>query len=381
MRIFHLSLLIALTACTFQACQKESATDTTNTPEIATETCPSLSAEIAHLNEGGEDPKNALLLTYFTAAQLAELHANTCLTKDLALETNLSGEEAEDRAAGLKNRFWTPGREIRVRFLNGSAALQNKAFGYAQEWEDYANIHFKKVASGASEIRVLFSADGHWSYIGTDNLTIDACEKTMNLELADNTAATEIRRVTLHEFGHVLGMRHEHQQPAANIPWNTSAVYAYYAQQDWTKQDVDEQVLNKNSAESTQYTAFDAQSIMEYPVSASLTTNCYSIPWNTQLSTADKGFIGMMYSSQRIRVHHAASGYNTSITFLLDGIYHTLQPGETLQAPAYTSGNQLAIREQPSGAWVWDSGYTPTYGKNYKIVRVGSTNNLTLAVE
>ncbi|MEO6758805.1 MAG: M12 family metallopeptidase, partial [Saprospiraceae bacterium] len=287
----------------------------------------------------------------------------------------------DDRASGLKARFWTPGQTIRVRFLNGSATLQNRVFGYAREWESYANIHFQNVTSGASEVRVLFDSDGHWSYIGTDNLTIAPCEKTMNMELLDNTPATEVRRVTLHEFGHVLGMRHEHQQPLANIPWNTAAVYAYYAQQDWTKADVDEQILNKTSVETTQYTDFDAQSIMEYPVSASLTTNGTSIGWNSQLSATDKSYIDMMYSAQRLQIRHAATGYTTAITFVLDGIYTTVKPGETIQVPAFTSGNQLAIWENATGTWAWDGGYSPAYGKSYKIVRVGSTNNLTLAAE
>lgn len=383
MRIFRLPHFLILT-CNFvllcTACQKEttpgSASETVET--TTTDDCPELAALIAHANE---KPDSTQLLTIFTAAQLADIHANTCLTKGLSDDLLSSNDEVDDRASGLKGQFWTPGQTIRVRFLNGSTALQNKVFTCAQEWENYANIHFTKVSSGTSEVRVLFGTDGHWSYIGKGNRSVDACAETMSLELKDNTATTEVRRVALHEFGHVLGMEHEHQQPLASIPWNTTAVYAYYAQQDWTKTDVDEQVLTKNTALSTQYTAFDAQSIMEYPVSASLTTNGFSIGWNSQISTGDKSFIGMMYSSQRIRIRHAATGYNANITFLMDGIYHTIRSGESLQVPAYTAGNQLAIYEQPSGAWVWDSGYTPTYGKNYKIVRVGSTNNLTLAAE
>lgn len=135
------------------------------------------------------------------------------LTKANYAAAPLTGDDVTDRASGLKNRFWTPGQEIRVHFLNGSAALQNKIFGYAREWENYADIHFKKVAAGASEVRVLISEDGHWSYVGTDHRSVEACEKTMNLDFKENTAAVEIRRVVLHEFGHVLGLRHEHQQP------------------------------------------------------------------------------------------------------------------------------------------------------------------------
>lgn len=380
MRFIHLFFTGLLSVFIFTACQKEVSSDGAAgaAPEVSVETCPSLAGEIAHLDAGGDSMRTKNLLTYFTADQIADLRANTCLTKDIIVPAE-SGDEVNDRASGLKNRYWTPGQEVRVRFLNGSAALQNKVFSYAKEWENYADIHFVKVTAGASEIRIMFEdKDGHWSYIGTENLSIEACEKTMNLALADNTPSTEIRRVVLHEFGHVLGMRHEHQQPLASIAWNTTAVYAYYAQQDWTKQDVDDQVLDKNSAESSQYTAFDAQSIMEYAVSAALTNNGSSIPWNTQLSATDKSFITLMYASQRIKIRHAATGYAASITFLLDGIYHTVKSGETLQVPVYSSGNQLSIRES-SGSW--DSGYTPAYGKNYKIVRVGTGNDLTLVAE
>lgn len=377
LRRFRFLTLLLPVFFIFASCEKEfsvsESSDTTTTTTVSSETCPSLDA---HLIEAAVEQVSdrTQLLQYFTEAQIADLHANACLARELP-------EGLTERASGLKNRFWSPGATIRVRFLNGSAALRQKVFSWAKEWENYANVHFTEVASGASEVRVLFGNDGHWSYIGTDNSGIEACDETMALELTDATQASEIRRVALHEFGHVLGLRHEHQQPLASIPWNTNAVYTYYAQQDWSRDEVDQQVLNKTTAESSQYTNFDASSIMEYPVPASLTTNGYYIGWNTQLSASDKSYINLMYSSQRMRIRHAASGYNSNITFQLAGIYHTVKLGETMNVPAVSGTNALAIYEQSAGSWVWDNAYAPVYGKNYKIVRVGNTNNLTLQAE
>lgn len=320
---------------------------------------------------------------YFSESELAALNANTCLTLDAdepyAL-SNTPGDGAQDRASGAKNKFWAPGQTLRVRFLNGSTSLQDKVFAYAEEWENYANINFVRVTSGTSDIRVLFSTDGNYSYLGRDNLGISQNSKTMNLDFTNTTSNDIIRRTSLHEFGHALGLNHEHQSPLATIPWNKPAVYDYYLRTgNWSKEKVDAQVLNKETWESSQHTSYDPKSIMQYPVLAALTTDGSSIPWNTQLSTTDKDFIGKIYSSQRIRVRHSANTGST-ITFWLNGIYHTLRPNESLWVPAKSSGNQLSIWECPYSNCAWDN-YLPPYGYNYKIVAVGSTGDLKLAYD
>jgi hypothetical protein len=317
----------------------------------------------------------------FSAEELAEINENFCSTIDehdfLGHDHEAENGMVDDRGTSAKGKFWSAGI-LRVRFLNGSTALQNKVLNYAKTWSPYSNVYFIKVTSGNSEIRVRFGTDGSNSYVGTDNLNVSQNVQTMNLQLNDETAESTIRRTALHEFGHALGLKHEHQNPYVNISWDKPKVYAYYAQYGWSQQKVDNFVINKLAFAPTQHTTFDAASIMAYAIPASLTTNGFSIPWNSELSAIDKEFMLKMSSANRISVRHAAN-INTDITFHLNGISTTLKKNESILAPATTTGNTLKIWECPNGCQ-WSSFY-PAYGKKYKIVSASNNPNDLKLVE
>ena len=202
-------------------------------------------------------------------------------------------------AAVEKLKLWDNGRTLRVRFLDGDPAVQAKVEAIAKEWEAEANLSLRFVTSGAAEIRVSFAEKGFsWSTVGTDALTAGRAEATMNYGwLEPNTATREYQRVVRHEFGHALGMIHEHQNPAAAgvIPWDKPKVYAYYAQQGWSKDDVDFNIFAVYAEDSTNHTAFDPTSIMEYAIPDSLTVGSYAIGWNTELSQLDRDFMRRQY--------------------------------------------------------------------------------------
>jgi serralysin len=196
--------------------------------------------------------------------------------------------------------MWSNGKRLRVHFLGGDSFLHEKVKNYARKWEPYANIFFDFVNDQNAEIRVAFKMDGtSWSAVGTDALNLTyfpTGSATMNYGwLTGDSDENEFSRVIVHEFGHAIGCIHEHQNPAGNIPWNKDAVYRYYADRGWNKARVDQNLFRKYDLDQSQYTEFDKESIMLYPVPKELTDGKMEVGWNRHLSETDKQFIAKKY--------------------------------------------------------------------------------------
>lgn len=205
------------------------------------------------------------------------------------------------KATSVKAKQWETGQTIRVKFLNGNSFVQSKVRQYAVEWEKYANLKFQWVTSGSANIKIAFRegqyADeaGSWSYLGTDS---NSYAHSMHFGwFNDNTSDTEFRRTTIHEFGHALGLIHEHQNPVAGINWDTEAVYAYYAGAPnyWSQAQVDNNLFRRYDASISNYSEYDPLSIMHYPIPAEHTLDRVAVGSNSQLSATDKAFIGTIY--------------------------------------------------------------------------------------
>jgi hypothetical protein len=150
-----------------------------------------------------------------------------------------------------------------------------------------ANLKFDFNNAPGAEIRISFDPqDGPWSYIGTDCKGIPLNEATMNLGFLDSGTAA-------HEFGHAIGLAHEHQNPAGGIQWNEQVVIDELAKSPnfWDEATVRHNVLRKYTADQINGTAFDRDSIMLYFFPASWMLNGIGTKANEILSKLDKEFI------------------------------------------------------------------------------------------
>jgi hypothetical protein len=190
-------------------------------------------------------------------------------------------------AVNPRGKNWVIGSTLKVRFLGGTANQQATAKEQAAWWSAVANLKFDFGNDPASDIRIAFdSNDGAWSYIGTDCKSIPLDQPTMNLGFLDGGTAA-------HEFGHAIGLGHEHQNPAGGIEWNESVVIQSLkgSPNFWTEAQIRHNVLTKYTAAQVNGTAFDPNSIMLYFFPGSWVRSGVGTHANEILSAVDKSYI------------------------------------------------------------------------------------------
>ncbi|KAB2915486.1 MAG: hypothetical protein F9K29_13115 [Hyphomicrobiaceae bacterium] len=213
---------------------------------------------------------------------------------------------------------WKPGQTIKVCFRSGSEKAQERVARYAREWMQYANVVFdfgegstlrKCQGDGHEDIKIDFvDGKGWWSFFGTVSRQRDP---SMNLQFfgvdtprfANGQPApeSELRKTILHEFGHALGMLHEHQSPRANcdaeIDWE--AAYAVGAKIGWPKEQVDRNFRQFLQNDEFNATEVDRRSIMHYSLPPQIfkggTRSPCWVPENLDLSEKDRAFIRRIY--------------------------------------------------------------------------------------
>jgi serralysin len=196
------------------------------------------------------------------------------------------------RAAFAFNVKWPDKYVIKVGFFKGQVKLDDGTYQDAQFTPDKAmwvkyiiekffiksglvNLSFEwDVPLQNSDIRIMFIPEmGAWSLLGTQATKQNTNSPTMNLGWIDNDLdydspdAKGTGAVVLHEFGHALGLIHEHSRKDASLlKWNKDSVYIDLGKSPnyWSRQEVDAQIFTPQEFDSKNSSEYDPTSIMHY---------------------------------------------------------------------------------------------------------------------
>lgn len=243
-------------------------------------------------------------------------------------------------------RRWNPGQTITVAFKGASPDVHKKIEEIANEWTKHANLKLDfgyslqtgtyRTWSSAdqdyrADIRISFDAKGYWSLVGTTSrnpAVAGPSDASMNFAGFDKGMPNLWQSTVLHEFGHAISAKHEHQHPlqGCDAEWRWEDDTGYEATKNsegqfitdtkgrrlgiytvlsgppnnWPKHKVDHNLKQLGNSSAYDFGEFDKRSIMKYYFGEWMfkhgsKSHCFTGSKNTALSEEDRKRIAKNY--------------------------------------------------------------------------------------
>lgn len=255
---------------------------------------------------------------------------------------------------------WPTGSTLAVGFLDGSREARKAVADLAKQWTEHANLEFVfhlGLPPANLDILITFDDPACTSALGTSSrFRSEKGEASMTLCGIDQRIGERgFHRIVLHEFGHAIGLEHEHQNPKAKHSWNREAVYRYYETRNgWDRKFVDQWVFRQIEQNTAAVSDYDPDSVMHYFFPPEFTTNGVAFGGNHELSDMDKSFIAQVYPGRganeipRRFERRLAVRNETGVSLKVQAIYETGSGKKAAWAPK-NDPNSAAIVRVPVG--------------------------------
>lgn len=212
--------------------------------------------------------------TYYTSTPSLQTHSSTANNEHP--ESTII-HSREKRGIAVKRYLWPQGSTIKIGFTNLSKEEEKLVKENINKWAPYVNLKFEFVTDPKkADVRVEVDPtndDGH-AWIGTQNKKYP--EAIAHVTIGTKASKEFIEDTIVHEWGHVLGLHHEHQHP------NRKLEQSHFAH-DPTLPDDGSMIL----------APYDKNSIMHY--TADYNSDGKLVFLSRQISEKDKEFVSKLY--------------------------------------------------------------------------------------
>lgn len=206
------------------------------------------------------------------------------------------------RGIADESQRWPDG-ELTVSVDGTDEASFNLIWQAIKEWNKHTpTLNIKLITGAPGDIRIAYNKGlgGNWSVIGTDAKLVREDQPTMHLEPHGDRPA--FFRTILHEFGHALGLKHEHQHPDRKIKFNEKAVFdSFFDKDNFGIGDIYHDIIEQIPREGHLVTEYDEDSIMHYAFPPSTNEDGREYKEATELSPGDKETIRRLYTPKKFQ--------------------------------------------------------------------------------